>query len=203
MMKCLVTGFEPFLERTKNPSMEMLPLLEDEADGYELRTLLLPVVFDDVFIDVKEAIDSFKPDIIIHLGLADNRDKIALERVAINIKDAREKDNAGNMPIDEVIVKDGDNAYFSSLPLRQFEEVLKNEKIPVYVSNTAGTYVCNNVMYHTLHYISQNKLPIIAGFIHLPLMKEQAKNDVHAMPLEKMKKAISLLIQSFSRKAHE
>lgn len=200
-MRCLITGFEPFLERSENPSMDVLPLLKSEIDGCEIETLLLPVIFDQVFDDVKTMIDTFKPDMIIHLGLAEDRDKIALERVAINIKDARGKDNVGNCPIDETIVIGGQPAYFSSLPLRKFEEVLCQEHIPVYVSNTAGTYVCNNVMYHTLHYIAQNNLPIIAGFIHLPLMKEQAKEDEKAMPLQEIKKAISLMIQSVCTKA--
>ncbi len=200
-MRCLITGFEPFLERSENPSMDVLPLLKNEVVGCEIETLLLPVIFDQVFDDVKTMIDTFKPDIVIHLGLAEDRDKIALERVAINIKDARGKDNIGNCPIDEKIVIGGQPAYFSSLPLRKFEAVLRQENIPVYVSNTAGTYVCNNVMYHTLHYIAQNNLPIIAGFIHLPLMKEQAKEDEKAMPLQEIKKAISLMIQSVCTKA--
>ncbi|MGS0973567.1 MAG: pyroglutamyl-peptidase I [Candidatus Izemoplasmataceae bacterium] len=200
-MRCLITGFEPFLERSENPSMDVLPLLKSEVVGCEIETLLLPVIFDQVFDDVKTMIDTFKPDIVIHLGLAEDRDKIALERVAINIKDARGKDNIGNCPIDETIVIGGQPAYFSSLPLRKFEAVLRQENIPVYLSNTAGTYVCNNVMYHTLHYIAQNNLPIIAGFIHLPLMKEQAKEDEKAMPLQEIKKAISLMIQSVCTKA--
>ena len=197
-MKFLITGFEPFLERTKNPSMELLPLLKNEMKNHEVKILVLPVVFDEVFQIVEETIVSFQPDVILHLGLAENRNKIALERIALNIKDARAKDNKGYMPKDEVIVEDGKNAYFSTLPLRVFEDALKKENIPVYISNTAGTYVCNNVMYHTLHYLNTNELDgVNAGFIHLPLMKEQAPDDSNAMSLDMMKKAICAMMNTY------
>jgi pyroglutamyl-peptidase len=197
-MKYLITGFEPFLSRTKNPSMEILPLLEEALKRDQVQTIVLPVVFDQVFEQVKEAIISFQPDVILHLGLAENRNKIALERVAINIKDARGPDNKGQIPTDEVIVAEGENAYFSTLPLRTFEQALKDKDIPVYISNTAGTYVCNNVMYHTLHFLKTNKLDHIdAGFIHLPLMKEQAPEDVNAMPLDMIKNAICSMIETY------
>lgn len=197
-MKFLITGFEAFLSRKRNPSMEVLPLIEKACQTFEIKTLVLPVVFDEVFEQVKHEIDVFQPDVVLHLGLAENRNKIALERVAINVSDARGADNKGQMPSDEQIIKTGENAYFSTIPLRQYEQALLKEGIPAYISNSTGTYVCNNLLYHTLHYAKTMQLDNLqAGFIHLPLMKEQAPNDLLAMPLNKIKDAIIAIIMSY------
>ena len=200
-MKVLITGFEPFMNLKRNPSLEVLPLLQEEAKFLQVKTLVLPVVFDQVFESVKEAIDLFQPDAILHLGLAENRSKISLERVAINLKDARAKDNQGNQPIDEPILKGKKNAYFSSLPLRAMEAALKAEGIPVEISNSAGTYVCNNIMYHTLAYLEDMRLDVQAGFVHLPLMKEQAEDHPSAMDLDKIKEAILHLLLVLEQKS--
>lgn len=199
-MKILVTGFEPFLTLKENPSMAVLPLLEEEShEDICLKTMVLPVVFDQVFEPVKEMMNSFEPDVIIHLGVAENRNKISLERVAINIKDARGKDNMGYQPIDEVILEGKASAYFSTLPIRELEKVLQKANIPVEISNSAGTYVCNNIMYHTLAYIEEHQLDIQSGFIHLPLMKEQAKDSPDSMELSTIKKAILEIFDYFSK----
>jgi len=196
-MKILVTGFEPFLSLTRNPSKEVLPMLEKEVKRGSLKTMVLPVVFDQVFDPVKEAIEDFKPDVILHLGVAESRDKISLERVAINIKDARGVDNLGNQPVDEPILKRRASAYFSTLPLRKLEAILKDANIPVEISNSAGTYVCNNIMYHTLSYLEEEKLDVMAGFIHLPMMKDQDKGTNKSMELSMIKEGIMRMIEYF------
>lgn len=176
-MKILVTGFGAFSTNDINPTEEILALLPQSIRGNEIVTVVLPVIFDECFEVLKPLIDKEKPGIIINLGLAAGRTAITPERVAINVKDSRVADNNGNTPFDETIVIDGDFALQSTLPLRRIESILKRKHLPVSISNSAGLYVCNNIMYHTLNYIKENNLEVQAGFIHIPLMSEQVKPD--------------------------
>jgi len=184
-MKILVTGFEAFLENEENPTEEIIKLLPNSIYGNEIVKVLLPVVYDECFEILLPIINNIKPDVIINLGLAGRRKAINLERVAININDSRQKDNKGNIPLDEVIVESGENAYFSTLPIKQMMKNIQIKNIPVEISNSAGTYICNNLMYHVLHYICNNNLSIKAGFIHVPFMSEQLDNPkVSSLPLD-------------------
>lgn len=184
-MKILITGFEAFKDYGENPTEEIIKLLPKSIYGNELIKITLPVVFDECFAILLPIIEETKPDYIINLGLAGGRKAINLERVAININDSIHSDNIGNSPTDETIIKAGGNAYFSSLPLREIIEKLKVKNIPVVISDSAGTYVCNNLMYHVLHYIEVNNLHTKAGFIHVPFMSEQLKNeDIFSLPLD-------------------
>lgn len=176
-MKILVTGFEPFLDNAENPSYEVLGLLPKNIYGNELIKVALPVEFDRCFDVLKPYIEKYNPEIIINVGLSGGRKYICPERVAININDSVNPDNRGYCPTDQVIIKDGENAYFSTLDLRNIIEKLNAKNIPVHMSNSAGTYVCNNLMYHVLHYAKINNLNIKAGFIHVPFMTEQVNND--------------------------
>ncbi len=178
-MKILVTGFGSFLENEENPTEELLKLLPKSIRGNELIKIKLPVIYDECFDVLRKIIDDEKPDYIYMLGLAGDRTAITPERVAININDARGPDNIGRTPVDEVIVPNGKNAYFSTLPIKEIVEKLQLQHIPAYISNTAGTYVCNNIFYHTMHYIDQNDLQIKAGFIHVPFMTEQLGDSKH------------------------
>lgn len=190
-MKILVTGFEPFGVDKENPTQEIVGLLPKFIKGYELQTLVLPVVFDECFELVKNQLEKDEYKIVIHLGLAAKRKAITPERVALNIKDATIKDNVGNQPKDEPIIKGGNLALHSTLPLRKIESILKRKHLPVMISNSAGLYVCNNLMYHTLNYIKENNLNTLAGFIHVPYMSEQETNkDDFTMPLYDMLEAI-------------
>lgn len=184
IMKILVTGFEAFGDLDTNPTKEIVSLLPKSIKGHTVITSLLPVVFDECFDEVKNLIEKHNPKIVIHLGVAAGRKGITPERLAINMKDARISDNNGNQPLDETIIEGAPLAYHSTLPLRKIEDTLKRKHIPVHISNTAGLYVCNNIMYHTLHYINVNHLDIQSGFIHVPLMKEQEnKHEFFQMPL--------------------
>lgn len=176
-MKILMTGFTSFLDNEVNPSEEILALLPRSIKGHKIITALLPVVFDECFSDVQKIIDQDHPDIIIHLGLAAGRKAITPERLAVNISDTSAADNKGNKPRDEEIIPGGDFALPSTLDIRKIESILRRKHLPVEISNSAGLYVCNNLMYHTLHYIKEHNLPIKAGFIHLPLMSDQMKED--------------------------
>jgi pyroglutamyl-peptidase len=184
-MKILITGFVAFLENTENPTQEILKLLPKSIYGNELIKVELPVVYEECFEVLLPIIEEVTPDVIINLGLAGGRKAISLERVAININDSISSDNNGYSPTDEVIEETGENAYFSTLPLRKMMKNIQTRNIPVELSNSAGTYVCNNLMYLVLHYIDKNNLDIKAGFIHVPFMSEQLNdNTVNSLPLD-------------------
>jgi len=167
-----------------NPTLEVLELLPKSIKGHKVVTVKLPVDYNQCFTVLKPYIDKYKPGIILNLGLAPRRKSISLERVALNVSDSIHKDNSGVIKTDESIIHNGKNAYFSKLPLRKIYKVLNKKRIPVEISNTAGLYICNNIMYHVLHYIDINKLDIKAGFIHVPFMDEQVKDkSVNSLPL--------------------
>lgn len=190
-MKILITGFEAFGNIDDNPTKEVISLLPKSIKGHQIITKLLPVVFDDCFLEVKDIIDLEHPGIIIHLGVAEGRKAITPERVALNIKDARICDNNGNQPKDEKIIHDGDLALHSTLPLRKIETALAKKNIPVAISNSAGLYVCNNIMYHTLYYLKENEIDAKAGFIHVPLMDEQEnKRNAFSLPIYDILEAV-------------
>lgn len=183
-MKIVVTGFEAFHNNNENPSLEVVRLLPKSIKGHEIHTLELPVLFDECFKPLQDCIDDVKPDVVICLGLAQGRKWITPERVAINLKDVSIADNAGTMFEGNPIIEDGENAYFSTLPIKKMVSNMKSKSIPSMVSNTAGLYVCNNVMYHLLHYNKINNLEMKVGFIHVPMMDEQINEKNHfSLPL--------------------
>jgi len=190
-LKILITGFGTFLDNEENPTNEVIKLLPSSIYGNEIIKVELPVVFDECFDMLLPIIKSENPDVIINLGLAGGRKSISIERVAINISDSKFKDNKGNAPQDEIIKLEGRNAYFSTLPIRDIVEKIKDKNTPVSISNSAGTYVCNNLMYHVLHYVEANGLSIRAGFIHVPYMSEQdIKKDAFSLKLDVILEAI-------------
>jgi pyroglutamyl-peptidase len=175
MKTCLLTGFEAFLDHPINPTEEVVKELNEMNLG-EFRVVgrILPVVFGEAGKQIVQWIEEHKPDAIISLGLAAGRTKITPERVAINCDDGA-VDNSGVRLQDALIEQDGDVAYFSTLPIRKMVNTLQKHNLPAEISNSAGTYVCNHVMYKTLHYLNeQNKLHIPAGFIHIPANHELA-----------------------------
>lgn len=190
-MNILITGFEPFGNELKNPTQEVIDLLPKNIKGHIVKTLILPVVFDECFLPVVTELENKHYDIIVHLGLAAKRTAITPERLAINIKDARIIDNQGNKPCDEVIIENAPLAYHTTLPIRKIESILTRKHIPVAISNSAGLYVCNNLMYHTLHYLNTQNYQAKAGFIHVPYMREQVENNTDfSMPLYDILEAV-------------
>lgn len=196
-MKILITGFDAFGGEKINPASLILDKLGDEIDGHKLEKLLLPTKFVGTADFLEEKIRETRPDIIISLGQAGGRTDITVERVAINIADASIADNDGKMPIDEKIRWDGENAYFSSLPIKAIVENLRKEEIPASVSNSAGTYVCNFIMYNDLYFADKYK-NISAGFIHVPYLPAQVldKRGLASMSLENMVKAVEIIIKT-------
>ena len=191
-MRVLITGFDKFGGESINPSSLCVNSLPDVIDNIEVKKVTLPTVFKDSSRVLEENIKSFSPNIVICVGQAGGRSKITPERIAINIDDARIPDNIGNSPIDEAIRKDGENAYFSTLPIKAIVDELNKNNIPSAISNTAGTFVCNHIMYEAL-YITSKKYPNIkAGFIHIPYIEEQIKNKPN-MPYMKKEYIITAL----------
>jgi pyroglutamyl-peptidase len=174
MKTLLVTGFEPFLAFTVNPTMKIVEELNgQQRGGFQIVGKTMTVDFESSGNQLISLIKEIEPDAVISLGLAGGRTKITPERIAINVKDGA-ADNEGHAPRDEVIQQDGPAAYLSTLPIRSMVEKLNELGYPASISNTAGTYLCNNVMYEGLHYINKNNLDIPSGFIHIPASHELA-----------------------------
>lgn len=199
MIKILLSGFEPFEKEPINPSQELLKNFDiSDNDTHELRTLTLPVTVRDAGRLIEKAIEEVKPDYLISFGLNGKLSHIALERIAINLIDARIPDNNGEQPIDTPILENGPVAYWSGLPLRDIERELKDAGIPVNLSNSAGTYICNYVMYCALHFIEQAGLKTKAGFIHIPFLPEQciARPQRSSMDMNVLHKMLKTVLSS-------
>ena len=182
-MKLLLTAFTPFDGEKINPALEAVKLVKDKIGNLLIVKLEVPTVFGKSIDTVREAIEREKPDFVLSIGQAGGRAEITPERVAINLNDARIPDNEGNQPIDEPVFPDGENAYFSTLPVKAMVEAIREEGIPSSLSNSAGTFVCNHLMYGVLYYL--DKRPVIkAGFIHVPYIPEQVKNKKEMPALE-------------------
>ena len=184
-MRILVTGFEPFGGETINPSWEAACVLPDHIGGAEIVRLRIPVTFSGCLPPVLDAIRKLSPDTVLCLGQAGGRPGLTPERVAINLDDARIPDNAGCQPVDRPIRTDGPAAYFATLPVKRMTEAINEAGIPAFLSNTAGTYVCNHLMYGVLDYCAGNCPGIRAGFMHLPYSHEQAAGKQNTPSLSK------------------
>lgn len=192
-MNILVTGFDPFNKETINPALEAVKQLPDTILGATIIKLEIPTVFLESAKEVQKAIQLYQPDIVLHIGQAGGRSQITIERVAINIDDASIPDNWGQQPIDQPIQNNGQPAYFSQLPIKAVVKGIKSAGIPASISNSAGTFVCNHIMYQTHYFIDKQQLPIKAGFIHVPFIPEQVvtKPTMPSMSLEHIIKGIS------------
>lgn len=197
-MKVLITGFDPFGGESINPALEAVKKLPDTIEGAEIIKLEIPTVFRKSLEKIEENIIKLNPDVVISIGQAGGRFGITPERVAINIDDARIPDNETNQPIDITIFEDGDTAYFTTLPIKAMVKEMQDNGIPSSVSNTAGTFVCNHVMYGVL-YMAAKKYPNIkAGFIHVPYIPSQVvtKQNQPSMSTEDITKGLTLCIKA-------
>lgn len=168
----LVTGFEPFGGESCNASWQAVQLLEGESiAGRRIETACLPVTFSGAPVALAEAVARHEPALVIAVGQASGRCSVSLERVAINLIDARIADNAGDRPIDNAIDTNGPAAAFARLPIKRLFSELRAAGLPVEVSYSAGTYVCNQVFYELLRVAPQT---VPCGFIHVPCTPEQA-----------------------------
>ena len=192
-MKILVTGFDPFENEPLNPSWEAVRRLPDTVEGAEVVKVQIPTSFGRAADVVHAAILEHDPDVVVSVGQAGGRFAISPERVAINVDDGRIPDNDGNQPIDVPSQADGPPAYFSSLPVKAMVTAMKNAGIPALVSNTAGTYVCNHIMYSVLYMIDREFPNKRGGFVHVPYTPQQVvdKPGQPALGIEDMATALS------------
>ena len=175
-MKILVTGFDPFGGEKVNPALEAVKSLPSVIHGAEIRWVEIPTVFYQSAEVLEAEIVRYQPDVVLCIGQAGGRASLTPERVAINQDDARIPDNQGNQPIDTPIRLDGQAAYFSTLPIKAMVQAIKEEGLPATVSNTAGTFVCNHLMYQALYLADKKFSHMRAGFMHIPYMTEQVIN---------------------------
>jgi len=198
MKTVLLTGFESFLDHSLNPTESIVQSLDgQQIGGYNVVGRVLPVTFEQAGEELLAYYEEHQPDVVISLGLAAGRHKITPERIAINVQDGA-PDNNGHTPVDAPIHPEGNDAYFSTLPIRRMVETLGEQGIPADVSNTAGTYVCNHVMYTMLHTLHQKGGHTRAGFIHIPASFELASENkkIPGWPLAMLQEAVQLIIQS-------
>ncbi|HSB10550.1 MAG TPA: pyroglutamyl-peptidase I [Blastocatellia bacterium] len=199
MKKLLLTAFEPFAGEIINPSLEAARRMEGvEFPGAVVRVAELPVDRHRAVTVALELIATERPDVVVMLGEAGGRFRVSPERVAINVDDFRIPDNTGNQPRGEPIVEGGPVGYFSTLPIRAIAERIAKARIPVAVSNSAGTFLCNRLFYSVMHAINVKGWPTQAGFIHLPYLHEQTiekRQDVASLSRESLEEAVRLAIE--------
>ncbi|WP_105617141.1 pyroglutamyl-peptidase I [Vallitalea okinawensis] len=196
-MKALVTGFEPFGGEAINPAFEAVNVMKDEIGSCQVVKQELPTVFNQSLEVLEEAIEKEQPDIVICVGQAGGRFGLSLERVGINLNEARIPDNAGQQPMGEPIKEDGENAYFSNLPNKAILKELTENNIPASLSYTAGTYVCNHVLYGLMYMIQKKYTHIRGGFIHVPFLPEQTlmKRNTPFMSLDMIVKGLEIAVK--------
>lgn len=195
-MRALVTGFEPFGGDAVNPSHEVLLRLPSRAGCLAVATCVLPTAFDRALEVLDQAITRAAPDVVLGLGLAGGRSALSLERIAINLNDARIADNDGRQPIDTPVVPGGPAAYFVTLPLKAAAAALREAGLPAIVSNTAGTFVCNHVFYGMLHLAATRRPEMRAGFLHLPYLPAQAAahDGAPSMALDDIVRGVAIVL---------
>ena len=197
-MKMLITGFDPFGGEPVNPALEAVKLMKDEIAGAKIIKLEIPTVFRKSVEKIHEMMKAEQPDVVLSIGQAGGRFGVTPERVAINVDDARIKDNEGNQPVDTPIFTDGEAAYFSNLPVKAMVEAIKNKGLPSTLSNSAGTFVCNHVMYGVLYYIHKEFPNVRGGFIHVPFITDQVvtKPNVASMALADITEALEAAVEA-------
>jgi pyroglutamyl-peptidase len=199
MKTILLTGFEPFNGSNINPSIEACrPHDGKTINGVKIKVVEIPLRYDEVKPALVKAIEETQPTAVICTGQSGSS-TINLERVAINVADARIPYNCGTKPVDKPIEQDGPVAYFSTLPLRKLLTTLMEAKIPTVISNSAGTFGCNHIFYELMHYVSVNSLDIPAGFIHVPSLPEQVmEKKLPSMSLSLITEVLGVVLETLS-----
>ncbi|HBG91734.1 pyroglutamyl-peptidase I [Lactobacillus acetotolerans] len=197
-MKILVTGFNPFATDKVNPAIEVVKKLPEEIAGAEIIKLEIPTEFIKCTEITHQVILEKKPDYILSIGQAGGRFAVTPEKVAINLDDGKMPDNAGYRPLNHKIRKDGQTAYFTELPVKAIVQAIKNAGLPSYVSTSAGTYVCNHIMYQVQYFIDKEFPNLKAGFIHIPFLPNQIINRPNSPSLSLIDdiRAITIAIET-------
>ncbi|MDI9460979.1 MAG: pyroglutamyl-peptidase I [Saccharofermentanales bacterium] len=197
-MKILMTAFDPFGGESVNPAQEAVKHVDVTGLGAEVIKIEIPTVFGKAIEVVAEAMRRERPDVVVAVGQAGGRFEITPERVAINVDDARIADNEGNQPIDQPIFADGPAAYFATIPIKAMVKAIQDIGIPAAVSNTAGTFVCNHLMYGILYLIDKELPQARGGFIHVPFIPEQAvsRREAPSMSMEDISRALRASLEA-------
>lgn len=192
MKKLLITGFDPFGGENINPSWEAAKELPDHIGDWQITKMEIPTVFGAAAGQVIAAAEGLQPNAILCIGQAGGRAAVTPEVVAINLQEARIPDNRGNQPMNIPVVKGGPAAYFATVPVREMVQTIQAASIPAALSYSAGTFVCNDVLYRLLHHFDGTATQ--AGFIHVPYLPQQAKENQPSLPQEKIVEALQLAI---------
>lgn len=202
-MKVLISGFEPYGEMSVNPTQQIAEKAGGLGlEGVVVHTILLPVNYDECVERLVEEIDRLSPEAVICCGLYPGRTAVTPERVGLNVKDTMVEDpiadNRGNKPVDEPVTPEGPDALFSLLPYRRIVRELRAAGVPAFVSNTAGTYICNNTLYGVVDHVIKKHPGTLAGFVHFPASTEMAIEDptLPSLPIEMMSKALSVIVET-------
>ena len=197
-MKILITAFDPFGGDKVNPALEAVKKINTDLFDAEIVKLEIPTVFGKSIEKVAAALEAEKPDVVLCIGQAGGRFEITPERVAINVDDARIVDNEGNQPVDAPIFADGAAAYFSMLPIKAIVQNIRAAGLPASVSNTAGTFVCNHIMYGVLYHIHKHFPGVRGGFIHVPFIPEQVVTRANAPAMSSLDitRALEVAVQT-------
>ena len=195
-MKALVTGFDAFGGDKINPSSLAVARLRKRIGDVVVRTAELPTSYARSAEALEAAIDKAKPDIVLCVGQAGGRAELCLERVAINIQDARIRDNDGRQPIDKPVVADGPAAHFTTLPIKACVAEMRKAGLPAAVSNTAGTFVCNHIFYALMDIAARHPIPMRGGFLHIPYVPDQAARlgGAASMALDDIVRGIEIIL---------
>ena len=204
-VKALVTGFDPFGGDEVNPSGMAVGRLQRQIGDVAVTAIELPTSYAQSAKVLMAAIDETRPDIVLCVGQAGGRTDLCLERVAINVQDARIRDNDGNQPIDMPVVASGPAAYFSTLPIKACVAEMRRAGLPAVVSNTAGTFVCNHIFYALMDIIRQHPNPMRGGFLHIPYVPEQASRvgGAPSMALGDIVRGIEIILEVSANQAED
>ena len=195
-MKALVTGFEPFGGERINASLEAVRRLPTQIGSIEIVTAALPTSYARSLAALEAAIARAQPDLVLCVGQAGDRAALCVERVAVNLQDARIPDNDGAQPVDRPIVPGGPAAYLATLPVRAAVASLRAAELPAEISMSAGTFVCNHVFYGLMHLAAARGHPFRAGFMHVPCLPQQAAGGASAMALDDIVRGIVTILET-------
>ena len=187
----LVTGFDPFGGESTNASWEAVKRLPEKIGNLQIHKLEIPTVFGEAAEKVLRTAELLRPQVILCVGQAAGRSAVTPERIGINIRDARIPDNRGYVPADVPVVPEGPAAYFATVPVKDMVSAIQQKNIPASVSNSAGTFVCNDLFYTLLHHFDGTSTQV--GFVHIPLLPEQGSP---ALPLEDAIAALTAAIEA-------
>jgi pyroglutamyl-peptidase len=195
-MRVLVTGFDPFAGEKLNASLEAVRLLPARVGALEIATAELPTSYRRSLPVLEAAIARARPEIVLCVGQAGERAALCVERVAVNLQDARIPDNDGAQPVDTPVVAGGPAAYLATLPVRAAVAALRAEELPAELSMSAGTFVCNHVFFGLMHLAVARRQPFLGGFLHVPALPQQAPAGAPSMAAQDIARGIAIVLEA-------